>query len=300
MATSFWGFLQRTSGLLLWDRQPRDKDYQVHYVGRYGREIFSSYAPTPGKPSDTMQAPHPPRADTAALAETASPKGCWNFEDRNAKLLALGASDGRTADFDRMVRERHAREPEILSRLQLGAGQDIVMDLGSGMGIVGEVIAPHVGQLHCCDISETFLADCRSRLSRFANVHYHQISYADLSALHGIGVNKGYATLLFIHFNFYDLVLYLSETNKIMATGGLFYFDFNDIGQFNLNNPDDTFNLQIPIYKENRLNWVFECMHMSSIHTIRHIAPQLGFNVLGHWTGTACFSQCLVQKVRDI
>ena len=48
------------------------------------------------------------------------------------------------------------------------------------------------------------------------------------------------------------------------------------------------------------MHWVFECMHMSSIHTIRHIAPQLGFNVLGHWTGTACFSQCLIQKVRDI
>lgn len=248
----------------------------------------------------TVAAAAQPQTDTAVPAEAVSTRGSWNFEDRNAKLLALGASDGRTVDFDKMAQERQARESEIVSRLQLGTGQDIVLDLGSGMGLVGEVIAPHVSQLHCCDISDVFLADCKSRLAHFPHVHYHQIMYADLSALQGIGINKGYATLLFIHFNFYDFILYLSEINRIMATGGFLYFDFNDVGQFNLDNPDDTFNLQIPIYKEKRLHWVFECMHMSSIHTIRHIAPQLGFSVLGHWTGTACFSQCLIQKVRDI
>jgi hypothetical protein len=247
-----------------------------------------------------MTAEAVPHTDAAAPAQAVSARGSWNFEDRNAKLLALGASDGRTVDFEKMVQERHARGPEIVSRLQLGTGQDIVVDLGSGMGLVGEAIAPHVSQLHCCDISDVFLADCQARLARFPHVRYHQIAYADLSVLQGIGINKGYATLLFIHFNFYDLILYLMAINRIMARGGLFYFDFNDVGQFDLKNSEDTFNLQIPLYKDNRLHWVFECMHMSSIHTIRHMAPQLGFNVLGHWTGSACFSQCLIQKVRDI
>jgi cyclopropane fatty-acyl-phospholipid synthase-like methyltransferase len=241
----------------------------------------------------------PPHTGATPRAEAVSARGTWNFDDREAKLLALGTSDGRTVDFDRMVRERHARGPEIVSRLQLGTGQDIVLDLGSGMGLVGEAIAPHVSQLHCCDISDVFLADCKSRLAAFRHVHCHQIAYADLSVLQGIGINKGYATLLFIHFNFYDITLYLTAINQVMATGGLFYFDFNDVGQFDLKNAEDTFNLQIPLYKENRLHWIFECMHMSSIHTIRHIAPQLGFNVLGHWSGTTCFSQCLLQKVRD-
>src|SRR5262245_14157812 len=104
-----------------------------------------------------MEPGSPPRADTAAPADAGSPRASWSFKDWTTKLLALGASDGRTVDFDKMVRERHAREPEIVSRLQLGNGSDIIMDLGSGMGIVGEVIAPRVSRLHCCDISDVFL-----------------------------------------------------------------------------------------------------------------------------------------------
>jgi hypothetical protein len=129
----------------------------------------------------SIESSHPPQANIAPEAEAGSAKGSWSYRDRNAKLVALGASDSRTVDFAKMVRERHARE----SRLQLSTGWDIVMDLGSGMGIVGEVIAPHVGQLHCCDISDIFLADCNARLAHFPNVDYGRISYADLSSARG-------------------------------------------------------------------------------------------------------------------
>src|SRR5262245_19636966 len=73
---------------------------------------------TKGDLAVTAEAAALPQTDTAPPQKAVSARASWNFEDRDAKLLALGARDGRTVDFDKMVQERHAREPEIVARLQ--------------------------------------------------------------------------------------------------------------------------------------------------------------------------------------
>jgi SAM-dependent methyltransferase len=239
-----------------------------------------------------------PRKDMSMTsAINANPQ--WNFEGDNAKLLALGVHNQDTSDFDAIVASRHGRKPEIMGRLAL-QGSDIVMDLGSGMGLIAEVIAPYVSKLHCCDISENFLDDCRRRTSHLANLQCHKIEYADLSSVYGRNINKIYSTLLFIHFNFYDIVYYLQEINKVLVKGGQLYFDFNDGERYRLDNKEDSFQEHIALYKQARESWVFGCMHMTSARILENLAPQLGFRIVGHWTSSIAFSQMLLEKIAEL
>lgn len=218
----------------------------------------------------------------------------WDYEGEKAKLLALGAPGG-VADVDVVVASRHARRDEIVDRLALNRS-DQVLDLGSGMGFLTEVIAPRVARVHCADLSNTFLADCRSRLAGFDNVEFHKIEYGDLSPLYGKGINKAYATLLFIHFNFYDLFFYLTEIHKVLKPGGLIYFDYNDGERFKMSQTSDSFHEHLSIYKDNREHWIFECMHMTSYGVLKNLTHQLGFEFVSNWTSTTVFSQALLRK----
>ena len=149
----------------------------------------------------------------------------WIFKGERDKLLGLGAPNPDSPDLEEIIASRHARKPEIVSRLKLQS-TDIVCDLGSGMGVIAEVIAPEVKHVHCCDISGEFLKVCKERTQNFDNIETHEIAYADLSAVEGKGVNKVYSTLLFIHFNFYDVVYYLQEINKVLDKDGLVLLRF--------------------------------------------------------------------------
>lgn len=219
----------------------------------------------------------------------------WNYTDSRKKMAALGWPTKDWTDLDAIVASRHARKPEIMHRLQLTA-QDHVLDLGSGMGFIAEVIAPEVERLCCADVSEVYLRDCKTRLAHLSNVDLCRMTYADLSPLYKFRFTKAYSTLLFIHFNFYDIVLYLAELAKVMAPGGLVYFDYNDGERFSLGNNQDSFNEHLKIYKENREHWIFGCMHMTSQSVLRHIAPQIGFDVMENWTSDTSYSQMLLRK----
>src|SRR5260221_669237 len=61
----------------------------------------------------------------------------------------------------------------------------------------------------------------------------------------------------------------------------------------------DSFNKHIPIYKANRVNWIFGCMHLGSLTLLRNIAPQIGFQLETTWFGSTSFTQVLLRKVGE-
>ena len=85
----------------------------------------------------------------------------------------------------------------------------------------------------------------------------------------------------------------------MLALGGLLYFDMNDGDRFQLNNSADSFNKHIPIYKANRVNWIFGCMHLGSLTMLRNIAPQVGFQVETTWFGSTSFTHVLLRKTGE-
>jgi cyclopropane fatty-acyl-phospholipid synthase-like methyltransferase len=236
--------------------------------------------------------------ETAAGAAPTRVNDSWNFEGE-AALQALGIhgmGDGQPPDIEAVAQTRYERA-HFIDRVMHFSEKDTVLELGSGMGFMAEIIAPKVGKLHCADISENFLATCSARTARFANVETHLIKYADLGGLKGGQFDKAYSTLLFIHFNFYDFTYYLQEVHKALKPGGLFFFDYNDGDRYTYGNKDDGFVEHLGIYRDARLEWVFGCMHMFSTGTLSRILPQLGFDVLMLLpTPNSCFTEILVRK----
>ena len=227
-------------------------------------------------------------------------KDTWEFDDSNLseKLIAIGAPEN--PNIDEVVNVRHYVAAEIVERLQLTKSSR-VLDLGSGMGFIAEKIAPQVERVYCVDISETFLNDCRKRLTMFNNVEFHQISYGDLLPIYDKGIDAVYSSLLFIHFNFYDIYFYLTELNKVLTVEGLLYFDYNDGERFSLAVGEDSFHSHLSRYKEYLAEHKqFPFMHMTSFETLKNLAPQLGFKVVNNWVSDTCFSRILLQKDQDL
>jgi len=225
----------------------------------------------------------------------------WNFDDPSRLLKSAGSVGATDAErYANIVETRTRRAGEVVERLKLGR-DDVVVDLGSGLGITAKAVAPSVKRLYCADVSTSFLEQCRNLNRDVENVAPLYISYADLSAIPA-PVDKIYSLLLFIHFNTYDLIYYLSECNRILRTGGQLYFDFHDGARVRIDStagPEGGIARHLALYKENRSSWVFQCMHLCSADTLKNLLPQLGFDLKRLYQSRGSFTQALVEKVRD-
>ena len=99
-------------------------------------------------------------------------------------VLAQRARDSGWADSVAGDMERHyspGRTWETLARamLQLQETGD-VLDIASGDGVLGELLAPHARSILCVDASERVVAAARERLRSFANV---EVRSGDMHAL---------------------------------------------------------------------------------------------------------------------
>jgi hypothetical protein len=69
--------------------------------------------------------------------------------------------------------------------------------------------------------------------------------------------------------------------------------------RYRVDNPRDSFQEHVAIYKEHRETWIFGCMHMTSLSILRSLAPQLGFELAANWQTDTSYSQMLLRKVAD-
>ena len=62
---------------------------------------------------------------------------------------------------------------------------DVVLDVGSGPGATAELLRKRVAEVHCAEVSRTFVESARQRFAGSPNVTYHQLGadYTDLSFL---------------------------------------------------------------------------------------------------------------------
>jgi cyclopropane fatty-acyl-phospholipid synthase-like methyltransferase len=225
----------------------------------------------------------------------------WDFDDPSRLLKSVGSVGATDAErYANVVETRTRRAREVIDRLDLGRN-DCVVELGSGLGIAARAIAPSVKRLICADISTSFLEQCRNLNRDVPNVEPTLIKYADLSAI-AAPVDKIYSLLLFIHFNTYDFIYYLSECNRILRPGGRFYFDFHDGARAQIDSTlgaDGGIARHLALYKQNRATWVFQCMHLCSLDLLANLLPQLGFEIKRVYPTRGSFTEILVEKVRD-
>lgn len=199
----------------------------------------------------------------------------WDSDSRKVLLQrCVGlASLGIEPDVESIRQSRYALARYIDDTLHL-TRDDVVLDLGSGPGHIAAHLAPWVQHVYCADISKDYLAMCAEEVAGL-NVSCHLIPFADLSEFYERNITAIYASAVFLHFNTYDVCLYLEECWKLLSPGGRMWLDYKPASELSIH--DARFRRHMELYKADRSK-IVRLLHYHYPHLIEGIAQQIGFS----------------------
>lgn len=102
---------------------------------------------------------------------------------------------------------------------------DEILEIGCGVGRVGQVLAPLVKRWIGCDVSENMLRFAAQRLAALPNVQLVPISGNDLHPIPDASVDAVYCTVVFMHLDEWDRFAYVREAYRVLRPGGRFHCD---------------------------------------------------------------------------
>lgn len=149
---------------------------------------------------------------------------------------------------DRLQASAEDTKNVLLATVGIGP-DDVVLEIGCGIGRVGRVIAPLCKQWIGCDVSPNMLKHAAERLSDCRNVRFVELSGYDLAPIADQSVDVVYCTVVFMHLDEWDRYRYVLEAQRVLRPGGRVYID-----NFNLCGEEGwaVFNRQRAIPPENR------------------------------------------------
>ena len=149
-------------------------------------------------------------------------KEVWNSVSKTeecAKLFVAGHTDEdlyRTSAHD------------TLSMLQTCVGirpDDVVLEIGAGVGRVGAVVAPLCNKWIGTDVSENMVKYIRQRLAALPNVEAVVINGYDLAPIPSELVDVVYCTVVFMHLEEWERYGYIAEGFRVLKPGGRILVD---------------------------------------------------------------------------
>lgn len=203
----------------------------------------------------------------------------WNSNSKDELFkLCVGQTYGvNPVDNLSLIKENKGHEAYNLNKILNFNTTHKVVDLGSGCGFIAAKIAPLVDRLYCLDIDENFLNYCKEENQNLTNVHYALIKYGDLSILNDKQIDIIYATAVFIHFNLYDLVIYLEQCYKYLSVNGKLLFNFLNSKMLKIDNT--TFQRHTKRYMDDPVN-LFTNVYYNHPDTVKSVAKQIGFSII--------------------
>ena len=102
---------------------------------------------------------------------------------------------------------------------------DIVLEIGCGIGRVGNELAPRCKKWIGCDISGNMLEHARKRLSHLENVELLELPECNLDPVEDNSIDIVYCTVVFMHLDEWDRYEYIKEAFRVLKPGGRAYFD---------------------------------------------------------------------------
>src|SRR5215469_10649105 len=91
---------------------------------------------------------------------------------------------------------------ETLRFLQDSVGirkEDVVLEIGCGIGRVGKVVAPLCRKWIGCDVASNMLSLAAERLRDLPGIELRELSGYDLSGIANVSVDVVYCTVVFMH-----------------------------------------------------------------------------------------------------
>ncbi|MEO6870949.1 MAG: class I SAM-dependent methyltransferase [Chthoniobacterales bacterium] len=117
-----------------------------------------------------------------------------------------------------------ATKEALLSSVNIGE-KDIVVEIGCGVGRVGQQLAPICQRWIGCDVSPNMVKLAAGRLERFDNVELHEVSGFNLAPLADGSVDVVYSTVVFMHLEEWDRYNYILEAHRVLKPSGRVYID---------------------------------------------------------------------------
>jgi len=102
---------------------------------------------------------------------------------------------------------------------------DVVLEIGAGVGRVGPAIAPKCRRWIATDVSENMLDHARRRCAGLDNVDFVPLSGWDLAPIESESIDLVYCTVVFMHLDEWDRWGYVKEAKRVLRPGGRIYFD---------------------------------------------------------------------------
>ena len=136
-----------------------------------------------------------------------------------AKLHVIGVTDEAAL---------RATGEQTLGFLQESVGirkDDVVLEIGCGIGRVGKLVAPLCRKWIGCDVTSNMLLLAAERLRDLPNVELKEISGYDLRGVADASVDVVYCTVVFMHLETWDRYNYISEAFRALRSGGRIYVD---------------------------------------------------------------------------
>jgi len=148
--------------------------------------------------------------------------GLWRpRDDDEARRLIL--NDGDPEAFERAGRADAERLAALFGP------DDVVLDLGCGIGRVARYVAPGCRALWAVDASETMLAAARRRLESLPNVRFARGEGTAMPAVPGGSVDFAYALLVLQHLEREDAFALLRDLRRALRPGGRAFLTFPNL-----------------------------------------------------------------------
>jgi ubiquinone/menaquinone biosynthesis C-methylase UbiE len=160
--------------------------------------------------------------------DTARPHARYQYKDvwtalsdtiDRAKMHIVGSSE--ESDFE-------TNGVETLRCLQETVGirpNDVVLEIGCGIGRVGKQVAPLCRRWIGCDVSKNMLQFAAERLRGLTNVELKETSGYSLEGIADASCDVVYCTVVFMHLESWDRYAYVLEAARILRAGGRVYLD---------------------------------------------------------------------------
>ena len=117
---------------------------------------------------------------------------------------------------------------QTLGFLQESVGirkDDVILEIGCGIGRVGRVVAPLCRKWIGCDVASNMLSLTAERLQDLPNVELKEISGYDLRGVADASVDVVYCTVVFMHLESWDRHNYILEAFRVLRPNGRIYVD---------------------------------------------------------------------------
>ena len=147
--------------------------------------------------------------------------------ERDLLISVYGKNYGEEPETKKgLIKENFRRYAGYLESVLELRPDDVLMDFGSGTGVIADFLAPKVQKVYAVDVSRNHLEYLKNNVENREKIVPTHISYAGVDQLKD--VTKIYSANVLIHFNQFDIALHLEAFAKVLPAGGKLVFNMQD------------------------------------------------------------------------